>query len=36
MSKKHRGWYQGDAVTYQLPSPTDGVQLETFVPWTLV
>jgi len=36
MSRKHRGRYQGDAVTYQLPSPAGGVQLETFVPWTLV
>ena len=36
MSKKHRGRYEGDAVTYQLPSPAGGVQLETFVPWTLV
>lgn len=36
MSKKHRSRYQGDAVTYQLPSPAGGVQLETFVPWTLV
>ena len=36
MSKKHRGRYQGDSVTYQLPSPAGGVQLETFVPWTLV
>lgn len=36
MSKKHRGRYQGEAVTYQLPSPAGGVQLETFVPWTLV
>lgn len=36
MSKNHRGRYQGDAVTYQLPSPAGGVQLETFVPWTLV
>ena len=36
MSKKHRGRYQGDAVTYQLSSPAGGVQLETFVPWTLV
>ncbi len=36
MSKKHWGRYQGDAVTYQLPSPAGGVQLETFVPWTLV
>jgi hypothetical protein len=36
MSRKHRGRHQGDAVTYQLPSPAGGVQLETFVPWTLV
>ena len=36
MSKKHRGWFKGDPVTYQLPSPAGGVQLETFVPWTLV
>ena len=36
MSKKHRGRYQGDPVTYQLPSPAGGVQVETFVPWTLV
>jgi hypothetical protein len=36
MSKKHRGRYQGDPVTYQLPSPAGGVQLETFVPWRLV
>lgn len=36
MSKKHRGWFKGDPVTYQLPNPAGGVQLETFVPWTLV
>ena len=36
MSKKHRGRFKGDPVTYQLPSPAGGVQLETFVPWTLV
>lgn len=36
MSKKHRGRYQGDTVTYQLPSSAGGMQLETFVPWTLV
>lgn len=36
MSKKHRGRYQGEPTTYQLPSPAGGVQLETFVPWTLV
>ncbi len=36
MSKKHRGRIKGDPVTYQLPTPAGGVQLETFVPWTLV
>ena len=36
MSKKHRGRFKGDPVTYQLPNPAGGVQLETFVPWTLV
>ncbi len=36
MSKKHRGRFKGDPVTYQLPSPAGGVRLETFVPWTLV
>jgi hypothetical protein len=36
MSKKHRGQFKGDPVTYQLPTPAGGVQLETFVPWTLV
>jgi len=30
------GPVQGDPVTYQLPNPAGGVQLETFVPWTLV
>lgn len=36
MSKKHRGRFKGDPITYQLPSPAGGMQLETFVPWTLV
>jgi hypothetical protein len=36
MSKKHRGRIKGEPVTYQLPTPAGGVQLETFVPWTLV
>lgn len=36
MSKKHRGRAKGDPVTYQLPTPAGGVQLETFLPWTLV
>jgi hypothetical protein len=36
MSKKHRGRFKGDPVTYQLPTPAGGVQLETFLPWTLI
>ena len=36
MSKKHRGRFKGDPVTYQLPNPAGGVRLETFVPWPLV
>lgn len=36
MSKKHRGRINGRSVTYQLPAPAGGVQMETFVPWTLV
>lgn len=36
MSKKHRGQAKGDPVTYQRPTPAGGVQLETFMPWTLL
>lgn len=36
MSRKHRGQFRGDSITYKLPSPAGGVQLETFIPWTLV
>lgn len=36
MSKKHRGQVNGDPVTYQTPLPAGGVQMETFLPWTLV
>ena len=36
MSKKHRGQVRGDPVTYQTPLPAGGVQMETFLPWTLV
>jgi hypothetical protein len=36
MSRKHRGRANGDPVTYQTPLPAGGVQLETFLPWTLV
>lgn len=36
MSKKHQGQAKGDPVTYQRLTPAGGVQLETFMPWTLV
>lgn len=36
MSRQHRGRATGDPVTYQTPLPAGGVQLETFLPWTLV
>ena len=36
MSKKHRGQVKGDPVTYQTLLPAGGVQMETFLPWTLV
>ena len=35
MPKKHQA-VVGEAVTYQIPAPAGGVQLETFIPWTLV
>ncbi|MEO6321470.1 MAG: hypothetical protein ABIO73_12945 [Polaromonas sp.] len=36
MAKKHTGLLTGAPVTYQAPSPSGGVQMETFIPWTLV
>ncbi|CCF97675.1 hypothetical protein B7R77_09880 [Ralstonia solanacearum K60] len=36
MSRNHRGRLLGEPVTRSLPAPAGGVQLETFVPWTLV
>jgi len=36
MAKKHKGMITGEPVTYQIPAPADGVQIETFIPWTLV
>ena len=36
MAKKHTGLLTGAPVTYQAPSPAGGVQMETFIPWTLV
>jgi hypothetical protein len=36
MAKNDRGMLTGDPVTYQIPAPAGGVQMETFIPWTLV
>jgi len=36
MYKKHRGLMTGKAVNYTIPKPAGGVQMETFIPWTLV
>jgi hypothetical protein len=36
MAKKDKGLLTGDPITYQTPSPVGGVQMETFIPWTLV
>jgi hypothetical protein len=36
MAKKDKGVLTGNPVTYQIPSPAGGVQMETFIPWTLV
>lgn len=35
-NRQHRGRLKGKPVTYHLPSPAGGVQMETFVPWTLI
>ncbi|WP_019560814.1 hypothetical protein [Caldimonas manganoxidans] len=36
MAKKDIGKVTGKPVTFQIPSPAGGVQMETFIPWTLV
>lgn len=36
MAKKDTGMMTGEPVTYQIPAPAGGVQMETFIPWTLV
>lgn len=36
MATKHTGKITGDPVTYTIPAPAGDVQLETFIPWTLV
>ena len=36
MATKHTGKITCDPVTYQIPSPAGGVQMETYIPWMLV
>jgi hypothetical protein len=36
MAKKSIGKFTGDPVTYQIPAPAGGVQMETYIPWKLV
>ena len=36
MAKMDKGVLTGKPQTYQIPSPAGGVQMETFIPWTLV
>ena len=36
MAKNNKGVMTGDPVTYQISAPAGGVQMETFIPWTLV
>lgn len=36
MAKSDKGMLTGTPVTYQIPAPAGGVQMETFIPWTLV
>ena len=36
MARNDKGMVTGEPVTYQIPAPAGGVQMETFIPWTLV
>ena len=36
MAKMDKGVLTGKPVTYPIPSSAGGVQMETFIPWTLV
>ena len=36
MARNDKGMLTGTPVTYQIPAPAGGVQMETFIPWTLV
>lgn len=36
MARNDKGMVTGEPVTYQIPAPAGGVQMETFIPWTLI
>ena len=36
MARKDKGMLTDTPVTYQIPAPVGGVQMETFIPWTVV
>jgi hypothetical protein len=36
MAKKYKGKMTGKPLTYQIPAPAGGVQMETFILWMLV
>ena len=36
MAKNGKGMVTGKPVNYQTPAPAGGVQMQTFIPWTLV
>lgn len=36
VANRNRGKLTGEPVTQQIPTPADGVRMETFIPWTLV
>jgi hypothetical protein len=36
MAKSDKGVMTGEPITYQVPAPAGAVQMETFIPWTLV
>jgi hypothetical protein len=36
MAKRNKGKIIGQALTYPIPASAGGVQMETFIPWTLI
>ena len=36
MAKNDKGMMTGEPITYQITAPAGGVQMETFIPWTLI